>query len=537
MEGYTPDSAGTKPEKSSDKDKKVSKESVGSLLNKSFESSNKEEAAGKLKDMPIWERLIPKPSRDKAERPAEDGALVELAKAEAHEEATDPSIENLTTGEQAEVAQAYAREKLNKLSNEQTGVSDPAESAVEQASREFYEQLAEDPGSVPEIITTEFTDVADEAEPAQPDTTEAETAAEDVEAVEPSPDMESEALAYFSAPESPTELRSDIEVNLSAEHAATETSTADDEPDTSQPTQSSQSRQASPPPAQAGGGQGGANLPPTPPTPPAGGSPNFNSFGGGHNPNTVPLTIENNYYEDNVGAALLAGGILGYMLGRRRGRIKTERKLKQVSRRLEGQIRQTQERIDRQEQVIRSQAREQYHQAERLKTVETTAAHSEQSRRSPERDVRSMPQPELLALAETIDVDGTSLRTIFEARQITEPGLRRVTDEFLRGGDVRQAVQHERQVKEMQFERDPQMRDRLAASYAEVDAAQPTSSQQGLADLLGPSSAQPQAAQPHPDSTDTPQPAQKTTGKQVLISAWIALVVVLVVVLVILTLR
>jgi hypothetical protein len=260
---------------------------------------------------------------------------------------------------------------------------------------------------------------------------------------------------------------------------------------------------------------------------------------------SAPVTVENNYYDDNAGSALLAGGILGYMLGRRRGRIKTERKMKAVSKRLEGQIRQTQERIDAQDNVVRQQAREQYRQAERLSKVEAapkaetpkTAAVEALQRSTPPEAVRNMQQPELLALAEKIDVDGTSLRTIFEARQITEPGLRRIAGEYMRGGDVKKAVQQERMVKEMQFERDPQMRDRLAASYAEVDAAQPQSAQQGLASLLGSPVQAAQATQASLEPTAPSDKPDKKSGQQVLISAWVAFVVVLVIIIVVLVLR
>jgi hypothetical protein len=525
MEGYSPDTPGAEKDKTSDKDKKVSKESVGSLLNKSFESSKKEDAAGKLQELPIWERLIPKPSREKAEEPKAD------AQAENREEAADASLENLSATEQAEVAQAYAREKLNKLSNESQAAPDTEEAAAEQAAREFYENVAERPLSIPEIITTDFPE--SDSEVADVETRQPEDIAE-APAVEPDPEMASEALAYFSSSEAPTELRHDMELNLGPERSVEAT----DEEDVEAHSQTSASR-----PATSGGNQGGANQPPLPPGM-RGGSANPNFNRAPVSTEAAPVSVENNYYDDNAGSALLAGGILGYMLGRR-GRIKTERKLKAVSKRLESQIRQTQERIDNQAKVVRQQAREQYRQSARLSKVEAApkveapspAAVEALDRSVPPESIRSMQQPELLALAERIDVDGTSLRTIFEARQITEPGLRRIAGEYMRGGDVKKAVQQERMVKEMQFERDPQMRDRLAASYAEVDAAQPQSAQQGLASLLGSPVQAAQSTQPPPPAAQPNRQPPNRSGQQILISAWVAMVILLVIIVVVLALR
>lgn len=167
-------------------------------------------------------------------------------------------------------------------------------------------------------------------------------------------------------------------------------------------------------------------------------------------------------------------------------------------------------------------------------THERSAAHV------PPESVRGMQLSELLALAEKIDIEGSSLRTIFEARQITESGLRRIAGEFLRGGDVQKAVRQERMVKEMQFERDPQMRDRLAASYAEVEAARPQTSQQGLADLLGPNQQAPiSKSDERPEAQQRPEQSRpsRPSGHQILIAAWIAFVVLLIIIAVVLVLR
>jgi uncharacterized protein YicC (UPF0701 family) len=150
-----------------------------------------------------------------------------------------------------------------------------------------------------------------------------------------------------------------------------------------------------------------------------------------------------------------------------------------------------------------------------------------------------MQHHEVLALAEKISIDGTSLRKIYEAKQITEPGLRRLTREYLRGGNVKAALQQELAVKEMQYERDPQMRDRLAASYAGVDAAAPQASSESMASLLSQGQQPSSTAQMHAKLQQAADEATtaKNKGKQLLISAWAVLIVVLVIVAVVLATR
>jgi hypothetical protein len=153
--------------------------------------------------------------------------------------------------------------------------------------------------------------------------------------------------------------------------------------------------------------------------------------------------------------------------------------------------------------------------------------------------VQRMEHPELLTLAEKISIDGTSLRTIYEAKQITEPGLRRITNEYLRGGDVKAALQQELLVKELSYERDPQSRDRLAASYTNVDEAKPRASSDGMASLLEHGARQPSnqfGSTKEVDQEASEKPA-KQPAQQVLISAWVALVVVLVIIVLVLLMR
>jgi hypothetical protein len=543
MEGYSPDSPNAPEKKGESKtDTKSSKESLLKLGGKTLETGNKNEAAHKIADSSLWEKLIPKSGEKKAEQPPTKDTERLDGKPEIAELPAEAAVERLNSDEQREVVRDRATERRSEIQAEATEDKDPAEVAADAASLKFYEQLAENRDSVPEIMTELPTDVAEELED-EPD--EALEVAEPAHAPEVAETIDQSESAEL-APEAPAELEHDQAINLNQEKPKDEEPTPT--PASSQP---------------AAGGAGTPNQPPTPPSPPTGpANPNFNPFtagGGGANPDTAPATtIENNYYEDNGGAYMLAGGILGYMLGRRRGRIKTEKKLKAVSRNLERQIKQTHERIDRQELTIREQARERFNQT---RGTETTTARSEQrvrpevaERQKAEKliatpaeitavgvtaeQVQKMEHHELLAAVEKIDIDGTNLRQIFEAKQITEPGLRRLTQEYLRGGDVRHALQYERQVKEMQYERDPQMRDRLAASYAEIDAARPQSAQEALSALLA------QDAAPSPQVVRAAQQAAADEAKaaqkphnQVLISAWVALIVVLVIIIAVLAMH
>lgn len=141
--------------------------------------------------------------------------------------------------------------------------------------------------------------------------------------------------------------------------------------------------------------------------------------------------------------------------------------------------------IDRRESDIREAAKEQYlAHSEYPGTVRAEARNPSHTSpelpeptnlKKPEKTnterVSNMSHRDLLKASEKVIVDGVSLRTIYEAKQITEPGLRRVMHEYYRGGDLKKTLDRELLVKEMSYERDPQVRDRLAQSYASVQTA------------------------------------------------------------------
>lgn len=259
--------------------------------------------------------------------------------------------------------------------------------------------------------------------------------------------------------------------------------------------------------------QNSGNTPPPPPTssttgfasPPRGYSPNAAPTASA--PNTAPQIIER---RGDAGMFIL-GGIVGYLIGRRRGRIKTERRLLPVQEKLEKQVKKLQQELTLKESAVRQAAIEQVRkQPSRVYEVKRRPERpiAEQQRHLPEReraipvmvplerigrvvmhaeaevlpavaeveavmakkrsevvglkekDILTMSRAELLAASEKIIIEGSSLRHIYETNLITEKGVRRLLVEYLRGGNVQKALRRELMEREIDFERDPILRDK-----------------------------------------------------------------------------
>ncbi len=184
----------------------------------------------------------------------------------------------------------------------------------------------------------------------------------------------------------------------------------------------------------------------------------------------------------------LVGGAVGYMVGRRRGRIKTEEKLLPVQKKLEKQVSDLHDQLTDQEmklrrraaiffeqnrtlslkqlekiqemrekkldhhrtqEAVRSSAAEQNTASENRESVERVVEYKSESnenvlndyeRQVSEQSAEAMTIPLLLSLAETIVIGETSLRTMYERGSINQNQLRRVIKEYLNGEEIQKVL-------------------------------------------------------------------------------------------------
>ncbi len=320
--------------------------------------------------------------------------------------------------------------------------------------------------------------------------------------------------------------------------------TADDDPSNSTIPPAAAAGGGSTPPPRGPGTPGGPTSPNTPPNPDN--NPNQSPVpptalygSGAPNVVAVPVVTRTEYvpYIDRSRAFgdALVGGIVGYLIGRRRGRIKTERKLLPVQEKLKKEVKTLSQSIAEKEFAIREAAkrrvREQQLPAAAVKRPEVspplrnqkasaetvvldrrqppvsapeihkprTAAPpperigkvliaaeaaavskapgrpelisalpqerpSSPDKRSTEKQVETLSRNELLMLSEKVIVEGSTLRQVYETHLITERGLRRLIVEYLRGGDIVKAFKRELVEREIDFERDPKLRDTIRQS-------------------------------------------------------------------------
>ncbi len=95
------------------------------------------------------------------------------------------------------------------------------------------------------------------------------------------------------------------------------------------------------------------------------------------------------------------------------------------------------------------------------KTLEKASIKDEKIVEKPKSGI-NLKRRELLLIASKVEVMGTNLRKIHESGQLTEKGLRRMIEVYLRGGNVKKALKRELLEREIDFERDPAIRDQGA---------------------------------------------------------------------------
>lgn len=252
------------------------------------------------------------------------------------------------------------------------------------------------------------------------------------------------------------------------------------------------------------GGPGGKTPPPatpsSPPSPPvpARPTPSLPRFGGpgARQPaaaNVMPTDTteyQPDYRESPNRGYLLVGAVVGYLIGKRRGRIKTEKRMNVVVKKLEKQVEAKQRIIDAKVEAAKHKARQEYWESKGRQQPEAprpemavpsgmertrpAVARPERFRAIPERRPEDRPVPaeqeapvvelrdeDVRRISETIKVGETNLRKIYEARLVSPSGLRRIVAEHLQGKDIRRGLAREFLAKELSFERDPRFRDIL----------------------------------------------------------------------------
>ncbi len=221
----------------------------------------------------------------------------------------------------------------------------------------------------------------------------------------------------------------------------------------------------------------GASVPPTPPVPPIHPTPMGGSTPNGR-VNLSPAAANINSTKDSedepgnrirTGRYLLAGGIVGYLIGKRRGRIKTEKRLLPVQRKLEKEVAGLHGKIAWHEASVRAIVQEQIvKKSESIKTKEVQQSSTEiqkteqnRSQKAQERDSKQLGKfglagersvqeesfhipeklktvdlmtiPELLVLAEKIEIEQSTVKKLYETNRLDYEGLRRIVRAYLRG--------------------------------------------------------------------------------------------------------
>jgi hypothetical protein len=234
-------------------------------------------------------------------------------------------------------------------------------------------------------------------------------------------------------------------------------------------------------------------------------------------PERTATAVAEGAYRRGRSDGLFTGSVLGFLYGKHRGRKKAEKRFKPIQERLEGQLKSITDKLGRHEQDVRSLTAKKLEQVptasyqqvtERLAPEQPVMQEKPIAEMMPPRpapDIEAMPLPpmaplaevataqsesqlvtptaaelavsrseyagivpfntseqmtskELKAIAEKVIIDHVSLKDMYESQQFDEKGLRRIVNEFLRGGDVQRAITSEVVRKDKAFELDPRLR-------------------------------------------------------------------------------
>ncbi len=404
---------------SSDKDENM-KRKFDSFVETEKSSEKKEKKPEKRKKIPLF--LSEQPPEDKKEHsPKTTLPIVETQKPEKERDANKAELappEELEKDERAEAASTYVSAVEQDARNElENAIPESLEEAESAASVLFLSELNNRIGEIGDINDEILEDVVS-------------TTAQELD-IEPIADSTLEDVDEIIDEDS-----NEIEQNIETDSEVVE----DDEEKTTTappPTNQTNNTPASAPPPRVpptGPSSAGGAQPPLPPIPPttlgggaaAGGAPplgsniNFNPIP--LNPNAIPVASPNINQLNNVmdrrqrSRDLLLGGIVGYMIGRRRGRIKTEKRLLPVQEKLEKEVKDLQQSIASKEMEVRALAAKQFEttgqhsqkQAEKIQVLknENTRKKTEETKPVVERPTKSeeivipKPKPEVNAPAE-----------------------------------------------------------------------------------------------------------------------------------------
>jgi hypothetical protein len=429
--------------------------------------------------------------RDTAERPKQN--LFDFAEANSKEEATpeksEQAVDDLSQEEVQYIAEQVATDHLESMQDADEQTAEDMQPAIDYLERI---QAGEDEAEA-------FANVAQEL-----------GIAEGEEA--PQTEVEPEVEIF----EGQTELEDDDEIDLSTNTSSSSSSGAGTPPPPSGPPVAASGSSAGP----GSGSSNGAGAPPPAP----GGSYNAAPLPSPAAANTLPPRAQEHYSNRrNRAGQLLLVGAVGYLIGRRRGRIKTEKQLKPVQKRLEKKVTELEQTITRREQqlvrakaekredvptkptrtiaevpnrtetrlqpsrvenrlqvekpvraerlghmVVAAEAPPTVKVVEKVKTVQKPIIEKPSSIRQvfKAEEVPTMRRNELLELSEKIIVEGAPLRRIYESRLIGEKQLRHLVSEHLQGKDIGSDLRKEMVEHEIDFERDPMLRDRVRSHLA-----------------------------------------------------------------------